>query len=202
MTTEISVMYGSEKVKIWSGTKFSKYTPTHTWLNTGYIWSRRSRLYSFIIFLARYISAFKHNNVKTWHQSARCSESLTFILPNLNNFYPLKIVNRVSETQPQEGWKSNLLIWRLEGWQSQKNFQNISFNAGMGSEILTTSWSHPITRIRTRCQREKYTSCRQDHFLGDVCTLLIWRVDWKWFNRNNIDVKSRLLSEYWSENAC
>ena len=35
------------------------------------------------------------------------SKSLTFILSNLNNFHPLEVVNRVSETQLKVGDNSN-----------------------------------------------------------------------------------------------
>ena len=43
------------------------------------------------------------------------SDSLTFILPNFNNFPSLEVVDRVSETQLQVGGDYNSLIWRLKG---------------------------------------------------------------------------------------
>ena len=39
----------------------------------------------------------------------------TSILSNLNNFYPLEVVDRVSEKQLQVGENSNRIIWRLKG---------------------------------------------------------------------------------------
>ena len=42
-----------------------------------------------------------------------CNIALTFILPNINNFLSIKVVDRVSEIQLQVCENSNLLIWRL-----------------------------------------------------------------------------------------
>ena len=38
------------------------------------------------------------------------------ILPNLNNFHSLEVVDRASETQLQVGENSNWIIGRLKGW--------------------------------------------------------------------------------------
>ena len=43
-------------------------------------------------------------------------KELTSICSNLNNFHSLEVVDRVSETQLQMGENSDLIIWRLKGY--------------------------------------------------------------------------------------
>ena len=65
--------------------------------------------------LVHYISAFKHDNVnKTWHQISKISESLTSVLPNLNNFHSylkVEVADRISGTQLQLGENVNYFSW-------------------------------------------------------------------------------------------
>ena len=51
-----------------------------------------------------YIAAFKHIKNKTCHQSANFENRRT---PNLDNFHPLEVLDRVSETQLQVGGNYN-----------------------------------------------------------------------------------------------
>ena len=44
-------------------------------------------------------------------------------LSNLNNFYSLEVVDRVSETQLQVGKNSNWIISRLKGWLWQTEYK-------------------------------------------------------------------------------
>ena len=43
------------------------------------------------------------------------SKKSTCILSNLNNFYSLEVVDRVSETQLQVGENSNEIMWQSKG---------------------------------------------------------------------------------------
>ena len=43
-------------------------------------------------------------------------KSFTSILSNLNNFYSLKVVNRINETQLQVGENSYKIIWRFNAY--------------------------------------------------------------------------------------
>ena len=45
---------------------------------------------------------------------SKISQSFTFILPKLNTFYSLEVMDRVSKTQLQVGENSNVLIRRLK----------------------------------------------------------------------------------------
>ena len=57
------------------------------------------------------ISIFAQVKVQIWHQLARFqNRTFTFILSNLNNFHPLKVLDRVSEAHLQACKNSNLLI--------------------------------------------------------------------------------------------
>ena len=66
-------------------------------------------IFGFHFVLAHYVPPFEHGKDKMWHQSA------IFEVSNLNNFYSLEIVDRVSETQLQVVENSNWIIWRSKG---------------------------------------------------------------------------------------
>ena len=55
-------------------------------------------------------------------------KQLTSILTNLNNFYSLEVVDRVSETQLQVGENSDLIIWRLKGKHEDLQMFGSKFN--------------------------------------------------------------------------
>ena len=47
-------------------------------------------------------------------------KQLTCILPNLNNFHSLEVVDRVSEAQLQVGENLDWIIWRLKGYSLKR----------------------------------------------------------------------------------
>ena len=101
MTTEISVMYGSEKVNV----IYWEIILANIWLKP--LTSGAEYIGFFTQLLPHSVPPFMHVKAILWHQSARFEKTW----PLFCKIWIIEIVDRVSETQVQVDENSNWIIW-------------------------------------------------------------------------------------------